>query len=281
MATGVQPAATITAQLTELNYRFLRDYLYRQSGIVLEAGKEYLLESRLGPLVKQHNLGTLNDLCLALQKNRHVNLNREVVEAMTTNETMFFRDTTLWEELRNTVLPELIARNQAVRRLRFWSAAASSGQEAHSLAIALIEMGLANWDIQILGTDLSRQMVERARQGRYSQLEVNRGMPTPLLVKYFVRDGLQWRVREEANRCVRFQQFDLRQKLTAFGPFDIVFCRNVLIYFDLETKRGILKEIRRTLSPGGYLVLGSAETTLNLDDSFKRRPLARASFYQV
>ena len=281
MATGAQPAAAIPGKLTELNFRFLRDYLYRESGIVLEAGKEYLLESRLGPLVKQHQLGSLNNLCLALQKNRHVNLNREVVEAMTTNETMFFRDTALWEELRNTVLPELIARNQATRRLRFWSAAASSGQEAHSLAIALMEMGLANWDIQILGTDLSTQMVERARQGRYSQLEVNRGMPTPLLVKYFVRDGLHWRVREDASRRIRFQQFDLRQKLTAFGPYDVVFCRNVLIYFDLETKRGILKEIRRTLSPAGYLVLGSAESTLNLDDSFKRRPLARASFCQV
>jgi chemotaxis protein methyltransferase CheR len=168
-----------------------------------------------------------------------------------------------------------VARNQVARKLRFWSAASSSGQEAHSLAIALMEMGLASWDIQILGTDLSTQMVERARQGRYSQLEANRGMPTQLLVRYFVRDGLHWQVREEARRYVRFQQLDLRQKLTTFGPFDIVFCRNVLIYFDLETKRKILKEIRRTISPGGYLVLGSAETTLNLDDSFKRRPMAR------
>ncbi len=281
MQTGAAPAVHSPAKLSELNYRFLKDHLYRESGIVLEAGKEYLLESRLAPLVKRHGLGTLNDLCRVLQRDHPAQLNREVVEALTTNETMFFRDTGLWEELRKTILPEVRERHQAARKLRFWSAASSSGQEAHSLAIALLEMELAGWDIMILGTDLSTQMVERARQGRYSQLEVNRGMPTHLLVKYFLRDGLHWRVCDEARQLVRFEQFDLRQKLTAFGPFDIVFCRNVLIYFDLETKRKILKEIRRTIVPGGYLVLGSAETTLNLDDSFRRRPTARASFYQV
>jgi chemotaxis protein methyltransferase CheR len=280
MGSNVPPTAQMSAKVSELNYRFLKDYLYRESGIVLEAGKEYLIESRLGPLVKRHGLQNLNELCLVLQKKHHVHLNREVVEAMTTNETMFFRDTALWDELRKTVLPEMIERNKAERRLRFWSAASSSGQEAHSLAIALLELGMGSWDIQILGTDLSTQMVERARQGVYSHLEVNRGMPTNLLVKYFVRDGLQWRVGNEARRYVRFQQFDLRQKPATFGPFDIVFCRNVLIYFDLETKRRILQEFRCTISPGGYLVLGGAETTLNLDDSFKRRPIARASFYQ-
>jgi chemotaxis protein methyltransferase CheR len=280
MGSNVPPLAQAGAGVSELNYRYLKDYLYRESGIVLEAGKEYLLESRLAPLVKRHGLENLNHLCLTLQKQHHIHLNREVVEAMTTNETMFFRDTALWDELRKAVLPELIERNKAGRRLRFWSAACSSGQEAHSLAIALLEMGMSSWDIQILGTDLSTQMVERARQGVYSQLEVNRGMPTNLLVKYFVRDGLQWRVGEQARRYVRFQQFDLRKKPATFGPFDIVFCRNVLIYFDLETKRKILRELRYTICPGGYLVLGSAETTLNVDDSFKRRPMARVSFYQ-
>lgn len=281
MGIGVQPALAKMEKLTELNYRFLRDYLYRESGIVLEAGKEYLIESRLGPLVKRHGLDTLNDLCLLLQRKHSSHLNREVVEAMTTNETMFFRDMALWDELRNTVLPELIAHNQPMRRLRFWSAASSSGQEAHSLAIALLEIGLPGWDIRIVGTDLSTQMVERAKKGAYTQLEVNRGMPTNLLVKHFVRDGLLWQIKEEPRRYVSFQQHDLRQKSGSFGPFDMVFCRNVLIYFDLETKRNILKEIRRTITAGGYLVLGSAETTLNLDNSYKRRPLVRASIYQV
>jgi chemotaxis protein methyltransferase CheR len=269
------------SQLTEQNYHFLREHLYRKSGIVLETGKLYLLESRLLPLVKRYSLSTLNELCGLLQKSPHGNVHREVVEAMTTNETMFFRDQALWEDLKTTILPELIAFRKQCRRLRFWSAASSSGQEAQSLAIALLEMGLRGWDIQILGTDLSQQMVERARLAQYSQLEVNRGMPTPLLVKYFVRDGLHWRLKDEPRRLVRFQQLDLRQKLSSFGPFDIVFCRNVLIYFDVPTKQRILKEIRQTIFGGGYLVLGSAETTLNLDDSFKRKAVVRASFYQV
>jgi len=268
-------------ELSDLNYGFLREHLYRRSGIVLENGKHYLLESRLLPLLKRHSLGTLNDLCGLLQRSPYSEVHREVVEAMTTNETMFFRDNALWDDLKTTILPELVSYRKAIRRLRFWSAASSSGQEAHSLAIALLEMGLASWDIQILGTDLSQQMVERAGQGQYSQLEVNRGMPTPLLVKYFVRDGLHWRIKDEPRRFVRFQQLDLRQKLKAFGPFDIVFCRNVLIYFDVPTKRQILKEVRQTIFGGGYLVLGSAETTLNVDETFKRRPLVRSSFYQV
>jgi chemotaxis protein methyltransferase CheR len=269
------------ADLTDLNYRFLREHLYRESGIVLENGKHYLLESRLIPLVKRHSLLTLNDLCAVLQRNPRSHLHREVVEAMTTNETMFFRDSALWEDLKTNILPELVSYRKTARRLRFWSAASSSGQEAHSLAIALLEMGLAGWDIQILGTDLSQQMVEKACQGQYSQLEVNRGMPTQLLVKYFVRDGLHWRIKDEPRRFVRFQQFDLRQRHNALGPFDIVFCRNVLIYFDVPTKQKILKELRQTIFRGGYLVLGSAETTLNVDESFKRRPQVRSSFYQV
>ena len=281
MAAGAKPALETSVKLTELNYRFLKDYLYRESGIVLEPGKQYLIESRLGPLVKRYGLGSLNDLCISLQGNHHEHLQREVVNAMTTNETMFFRDTALWEELRGAILPELVAGAKRLHKLRFWSAASSSGQEAHSLAIALLEMGLSGWDIQIIGTDLSTHMVERATQGVYSQLEINRGMPTNLLVKYFVRDGLHWRVTPETHRHIRFQQLDLRKIPTTFGPFNMVLCRNVLIYFDMDTKREILKKIRQTMAPGGYLVLGSAETTLNVDESFKRRPMARASFYQV
>jgi chemotaxis protein methyltransferase CheR len=281
MGAGAQPALDRNTQLTDQNYRFLAEYLQRESGIVLEAGKHYLLESRLTPVVRRHSLTNLNDLCSVLQTHPHSPVHREVVEAMTTNETMFFRDSALWDELKTTIFPELVEVRKQTRRLRFWSAASSSGQEAHSIAIALMEMGLSGWDIQILGTDLSHQMVERARKGQYSQLEVNRGMPTPLLVKYFCRDGLHWRIKDDVHRFARFQQLDLRQKLSSLGPFDIVLCRNVLIYFDLPTKQRILREIRQTIFRGGYLVLGSAETTLNVDNSFRRRPLTRASFYQV
>ena len=281
MSALVQPVVDRSAEITELNYRFLKEYLYRESGLVLENGKNYLLESRLIPIVKRQKLSSLNELCALLQKNPRDGLHREVVEAMTTNETTFFRDTALWQELRTTILPELIEYRKATRRLRFWSAASSSGQEAHSLAMALIEMGLAQWDIKILGTDFSKQMVERARSGQYSQLEVNRGLPAPYLVRFFTRNGLQWQIKDEVKRGVCFEQLDLRQKLNTYGPFDIVFCRNVLIYFDVQTKQQILKEIRGTLFRGGHLILGSAETVLNLDSSFERRPLARASFYRA
>jgi chemotaxis protein methyltransferase CheR len=175
----------------------------------------------------------------------------------------------------------LIEQRKQSRKLRFWSAASSSGQEAYSLAMTLMEMGLAGWDIQILGTDLSQQMVERARLGEYSQLEANRGLPAMYLVKYFTRNGLQWQVKDEVKRGVHFQKLDLRRKLCTHGPFDIVLCRNVLIYFDVQTKQQILAEMRGTIARGGYLVLGSAETVLNLDNSFERRPLTRASFYRV
>jgi chemotaxis protein methyltransferase CheR len=273
--------ADSAADLTEQNYRFLKEHLYHESGIVLENGKNYLVESRLIPIVKRQRLASLNDLCSALQRDPKDSLNREVVEAMTTNETMFFRDSTLWAELKTTILPELVQLRSQTRRLRFWSAASSSGQEAHTLAITLLEMGLGDWDVQILGTDLSDQMVARARSGQYSQLEVGRGLPAPFLVKYFTRNGLQWQVKDEVKRWVRFQRADLRQKLNIYGPFDIVFCRNVLIYFDVPTKQKILTEIQQTLLGGGYLVLGSAETVLNLNSTFERRPSTRASFYRV
>lgn len=277
IASTVDPSA----ELTEQNYRFLADHLYKESGIVLDGGKHYLFESRLIPIVKRQKLSTLNDLCSVLQRNPKGDLHREVVEAMTTNETMFFRDVPLWEELKTLILPELIELRKQTRRLRFWSAASSSGQEAYTLAITLLELGLANWDIQILGTDLSDQMIQRARTGQYSQLEVNRGLPATHLVKYFVRSGLQWQVTDTVKRWTRFQQFDLRQKLSLYGPFDIVFCRNVLIYFDVNTKQEILKGIRGALAQGGHLILGSAETVLNLSNTFERRPTTRASFYRV
>ncbi len=281
MSAVVQTAVDRGAELTDLNYQFLKDYLYRESGLVLDNGKNYLLECRLIPILRRQKLSTLNDLCVSLQRNPANGLHREVVEAMTTNETMFFRDPDLWHEMKATILPELVDYRKDVKRLRFWSAASSSGQEAHSLAMALLEMGLGGWDIKIVGTDFSQQMVDRARAGQYSQLEVNRGLPAPYLVKYFTRNGLQWQVKEEVKRWVRFEQLDLRQKFAALGPFDLVFCRNVLIYFDVPTKQKILAEIRKALFHGGHLVLGSAETVLNLDTSFERRPIRKASFYRA
>lgn len=272
-----------TAELTPQNYMFLQEHLYKESGIVLDGNKHYLLESRLTPILTKRGLSSLNELCASLQRNNPDCLRREVVEAMTTNETSFFRDAALWQSIRNSIIPELITQRKDVRRLRFWSAASSTGQEAYSLAMVLQEMGLEGWDVKILGTDLSRSVLDKASAARYSQLEVGRGLPTTHLVKYFEREGLQWCVKEKVRRLVRFEVLDLRERLRTFGPFDFVFCRNVLIYFDVPTKQKILNEIRGTIFHGGHLVLGSAETTLNLkvDDSLERRQIGQATFYRV
>lgn len=273
----VPPAAQISAE----NYTFLQSQIYRESGIVLDETKRYLIESRLLPIVKKERLNTLNDLCTLLRAVDANGLRRQVVEAMTTNETLFFRDVTAFDALRKTVLPQLIERRRNVKTLSFWSAAASSGQEAYSLAMMLLEMGLESWNIQILGTDLNSQILDRARTGRYMQIEVNRGLPARYLVKYFERVGLEWQLKDEVRRMVEFKTFDLRQSMRGMGPFDIVFCRNVLIYFDTETKKKILGEIHRILPDNGLLLLGAAETTINLDSRFVKRTFDQAMFYGV
>ena len=270
------------AALHPENYGFLRDYVYRESGIVLDGDKNYLLEARLMPIVNQMRLGTLNDLCAALRSAAGgPSLKQQIVEAMTTNETFFFRDPAQYEALRLNVLPGLIAQRADTRKMSFWSAAASTGQEAYSLAMMLCEMGLRDWRISILGTDLNNRVLERARAGRYMQLDVNRGLPVGYLLKYFDRAGLEWQLRDEIRRMVEFKSFDLRQSMMALGPFDMVFCRNVLIYFDVQAKKRILEQIHGTLFRGGYLLLGGSETTLNLTSCFERRILGQTVLYQA
>ena len=270
------------AELCPESYRFLQDMVYRESGIVLDGDKRYLLEARLTPIVQQMRLGDLNDLCAMLGRPfDNAVLKRQVVEAMTTNETFFFRDPAQYDALRSVVIPSLIAQRQDTRKMSFWSAASSSGQEAYSLAMMLLEMGLGDWRIRIQGTDLSTQMAERASTGRYLQIEVNRGLPIGYLVKYFTRVGLEWQLKDQVRRMVDFSTCDLRQSMSARGPFDVVFCRNVLIYFDVESKRKILDQLYGTLFRGGYLLLGGSETTLNLTDRFERRVLGQTVFYQV
>jgi len=264
------------------SYRFLQDYVYRESGIVLDGDKRYLLEARLMPIVQQMRLADLNGLCAALgNPANNAVLKRQVVEAMTTNETFFFRDPAQYDALRTVVIPGLAAQRQDTRKMSFWSAASSSGQEAYSLAMMLLEMGLGDWRIKIQGTDLSTQMAERASAGKYLQIEVNRGLPVAYLLKYFKRVGLEWQLKDEVRRMVDFSTFDLRQSMSARGPFDVVFCRNVLIYFDVEAKRKILDELHGTLFRGGYLLLGGSETTLNLTARFERRILGQTVLYQV
>jgi chemotaxis protein methyltransferase CheR len=270
------------ADLHPESYRFLQEYVYRESGIVLDGDKRYLLEARLLPIVHQMRLADLNGLCaLLVSSANNAVLKRQVVEAMTTNETFFFRDPAQYDALRSVVIPNLVASRQDTRKMSFWSAASSSGQEAYSLAMMLLEMGLGDWRIAIQGTDLSTQMAERASAGRYLQIEVNRGLPVGCLVKYFTRVGLEWQLKDEVRRMVDFTTFDLRRSMSARGPFDVVFCRNVLIYFDLESKRRILDELHGTLFKGGYLLLGGSETTLNLSNRFERRIIGQTVLYQA
>jgi chemotaxis protein methyltransferase CheR len=273
-------AVTEPSEISRENYGFLQQYVYRTSGIVLADNKHYLVEARLEPIVRRENLRTINDLCALIRATSGGRVSQEVVEAMTTNETLFFRDAIPFKILREVLLPPLIAARSQSRKLTFWSAASSSGQEAYSLAMMLCEMGLQDWNIEIRGTDLNERMVERARLGAYAQIEVNRGLPATHLVKYFERHGLEWRVKDNLRRMVRFESFDLRQPMRLMGPFDFVLCRNVLIYFDVETKKRILSEIETTMIPNGHLLLGAAETTMNLSDAFERDAFEGVSFYR-
>jgi chemotaxis protein methyltransferase CheR len=278
-------AAGDPSRLLPENYKFLQEFIYRESGIVLEAEKQYLLDARLQGLAREEGVQTLNDLCALLRAHpgdpRQPELRRKVVDAMTTNETYFMREPAHYDALRTVLIPELLRVHEDTRRLRFWSAASSTGQEAYSLAMLLLEMGLGDWNIEILGTDLSSQVLERARLGRYSQLEMNRGLPAAYVVKYFRRAGLQWEIKDEVKRMVKFQPFDLRASMRALGPFDAVFCRNVLIYFDLPTKMKIIHEIHGTLFRGGYLFLGSTETSLPVGDRFERKSIGEATLYEA
>lgn len=277
-AAGGTAATTIDAD----NYRFLQDYIHRESGIVIELDKHYLLEARLLPVARQRQLNTVNDLCALLRATKGADgVRRQVVEAMTTHETLFFRDLPQYEALRDHILPKLVEERGSLRKLSVWSAAASSGQESYSLAMMLLEMGLRDWRIRILGTDLSEQVLERARKAKYMQIEVNRGLPASYLVKYFTRQGLEWQLKDVARNMVEFQQLDLRNSLRTMGPFDVVFCRNVLIYFDVPTKKKLLEEIRSTIHNGGYLLLGGAESTFGLSDRFERITIGQASLYRA
>ena len=269
------------SSITAENYAFLQRYIYKESGIVIDAGKNYLIESRLLPIVKQENLSTLNDLCKLLRATAPLSLKSRVVESMTTNETLFFRDLAVFDALQKQILPELLHARRDIKRLNIWSAAASSGQEAYSIAMLLKEMGVEGWQIRIFGTDLNQKILDKAAAGKYLQIEVNRGLPVKYLVKYFTRAGLDWQISDALRSMVTFQQFDLRSSMASLGPFDLVFCRNVLIYFDVDTKKQILASMRRTFCPRGLLALGAAETTINLDSNYTRMVHGAATFYQV
>jgi chemotaxis protein methyltransferase CheR len=272
--------AGTAAELSAENYTYLQKHVYRTSGIVLDQNKHYLLEARLLPIVRKEELGSLNELCDLLRANGGGRVFQEVRDAMTTNETLFFRDAIPFQAIRKVLIPEKLRERKLSQRLSFWSAAASSGQEAYSLAMMLLEMGIDSRNIEILATDISDKILEQAVAGRYSQAEVGRGLPAQQLVKYFRREKAEWQIKDEVRRLVRFQSFDLRERMNQLGRFDFVLCRNVLIYFDIATKKQILRELEGVLNPQGLLLLGGSETTLNITEAFDRRLVEGASFYQ-
>ena len=257
--------------MTPLDYDFLRECLKERSGLVLSADKQYLVESRLLPVVRRAGLGSLGELVAALKRGNADALMTTVVEAMMTNESFFFRDKTPFENFRSTVLPALTAARRSSRTIRIWCAAASTGQEPYSLAMSLKEMQrtVAGWRIDVIATDLSNDVLERARQGIYSQFEVQRGLPIQLLIKYFTRVGDMWQIAPDIRSMVEYRQLNLLSGFSHLGMFDLIFCRNVLIYFDQETRISLLNRLARVIASDGYLVLGAAETVVGLTDSFK------------
>jgi chemotaxis protein methyltransferase CheR len=257
--------------VTPLDYDYLRRCLKERSGLVLSADKQYLVESRLLPVARKAGLSGLGDLVRALRLGHDNALMTAVVEAMMTNESFFFRDKVPFEHFRSTIMPALIASRRAQRSIRIWCAAASTGQEPYSLAMCLkaMEREIAGWRIDILATDLSGEVLEKARQGIYSQFEVQRGLPIQLLIKHFAQVGELWQIAPELRAMVKFRQLNLLSDFSQLGIFDLIFCRNVLIYFDQETKIDVLDRLSRAIAADGFLVLGAAETVVGLTDSFK------------
>lgn len=271
----------MSLSVPEFNY--VRRLVLDHAAIVLEEDKGYLVESRLLPLARREGFSSINLLVQKLQCEPVHGLHRRAVEAMTTNETSFFRDFHPFEALKKNVLPDIIARRAAEKTLNIWCAASSSGQEPYSLSMLIRENfpQLLRWKLHILATDLSTEILTRAREARYSQLEVNRGLPAPLLVKYFEKRGCDWYLRDDIRKMVDFQIVNLAAAWPAIPAMDIVMIRNVLIYFGLDTKKQILAKARKVLKPDGYFFLGAAETTFSLDDSFERVTLERATCYRL
>ncbi len=245
------------------DFEFLRLLLKKQIGLVLTEDKEYLLQSRMEPVIVERKLNDFSGLVRALRASPSSDLMHDVAEAMTINETSFFRDTKPFEDLQRTLIPELQKNAGTRRNLRFWSAAASTGQEAYSLAMSLSEHAITHpgWCYEILATDIARKNLDKAEEAVYSEFEVQRGMPPHLLQKYFSpRANAHWQVNPELRHMVSFKQHNLLDDFVTSGDFDLILCRNVLIYFDQETKRQVLRKLVRHLLPGGILMLGATES---------------------
>ena len=266
--------------MTPLDYDFLRKLLKERSGLDLSADKQYLVESRLVPLARKASLGGIPELVQKIQRGGAEALTTEVVEAMTTNETFFFRDKIPFDHLRDTILPMMQQSRTNRRSLRIWSAACSTGQEPYSIAMLLKEKAaaLSGWRIEIVATDLSQEVLEKSKAGIYSQFEVQRGLPIQLLVKYFAQIGELWQLNSEIRAMVQHKPLNLLQDFSHLGKFDVIFCRNVLIYFDQDTKINIFDRMAKSIEPDGMLMLGAAESVVGITDAFRPYPDKRGLY---
>ncbi|MFT5287375.1 MAG: chemotaxis protein methyltransferase CheR [Myxococcota bacterium] len=265
------------------DFSFIAGLVRDRSAIVIEKGKEYLVEARMAPIIRSEKLDGIPELITQLRRAPDSDLVDAVVDAMTTNETSWFRDRHPFDVLKSQVIPELIERNEEKRKFHIWCGAASTGQEPYTIAMIIREHFpiLEGWDVKIIATDLSMTVLNQAISGHYGQIEMNRGLPAPLLAKYFVRDGTGWVVSEEIRRLVDFRPLNLIENWPVMPKADLVFLRNVLIYFDVETKRAILEGVRKQMEPHAYLFLGGAETTMNVHNDFERFPMGKTAGYKV
>jgi chemotaxis protein methyltransferase CheR len=264
-------------------FDFVRQMLRERAAIVLDDGKQYLVDNRLSQLARREGLASAQDVIDRLRAAPAGPLQRKVIEAMTTTETLFFRDGKPYDALRNTILPELVRLRASERKLQIWSCGCSSGQEPYSVGMVLREYfpSLASWDVRLVATDISTEMLARSRAGRYSQLEVNRGLPSAFRTKYFDKIGHDWQIRDVVRKLIEFRELNLAGHWNTLPPADLILLRNVLIYFDIKTKRQILGKLRKLLRPGGFLLLGTAETTMNVDDAFELVRSDGTAYYRL
>ncbi|WP_120496188.1 protein-glutamate O-methyltransferase CheR [Kiloniella sp. EL199] len=262
------------------DFDFISQFLKKRSGLVLSQDKAYLLESRLNPVARKWNLSGFDELVQKVRSTNDERILNDITEAMTTNESFFFRDQKPFDQFKDLVLPHMLEKRASSKTIRIWSAACSSGQEPYTLAMLLKEAGaaLAGWKIEIIATDLSNEILDKAKEGVYTQFEVQRGLPINLLVKYFQQNGDRWQIDSSIRNMVTFKPFNLLESPASLGNFDIVFCRNVLIYFDQPTKSNVLKNIAKQMPDDGFLYLGGAETVLGISDEFQLIPGKRGIY---
>ena len=264
-------------------FDFLCNFVREKSAIVLEPSKAYLVESRLNPVARENALSSLDELVAALKKPGTRDLATKVIDAMTTNESSFFRDLQPFEALKTVIIPELMEKRAQERTLNIWSNACSSGQEVYSIAMLLRESfpALDGWNVRLIASDLSTAILRKAQEGIFNQTEVNRGLPLPMLLKYFTKNRRQWQIKEGVRKSIEFLQVNLIESWPLTLPaMDIIFLRNVLIYFSPETKTTVLNKTHRILRPDGCLFLGGAETIMNLNTKFVRTPIGKTTCYR-